>query len=506
MKNLMIAVLVLALGGAGGFKYLTGQDSLAQELPESSMATVRTGSMKITVTENGYLKAKNSEEIKPKFKGGSQVTWLIEEGEEVVEGDILAEFDKTELERRIDDLENQMIQYEAELEAAQSSLAIQERDSNAGIEKAELQLELRGLELERYEKGDMPNEKRKKILAFEKATSEFGRAMDRFEQVPELEKEGFLTKIQVEEERIKLREAEIGEENAKRDLELYNTYTVAMELKQKNASLKDAQRELQNSREKATISLKEKQARVTQKERQISQTEDRLNEQKEERDHHTVKSPGSGIVYYGNPDQNWMRDQIKVGNHLSSGHTLFTLPDLREMQVLIQIHEADIARVKVGMPASVSVETNKGEVFDGEVTDIATVATAQSWTDDSNKTFRVELTMQKSETELRAGVTSKVEIHVAEFEDVLQVPIHAVFPEGGSHFCFVYADGKIKKTSVEVGRNNSHRVEVKSGVAEGDRVLLYDPRLDSEVGAEEAGSEAEDGGLSSGLAGMGEDA
>jgi len=502
MKNLMIAVLVLALGGAGGFRYLTNQDSLAQELPESSMATARIGAMKITVTENGYLKAKDSEEIKPQFKGGSQVTWLVEEGEEVEEGDILAEFDKTDLERRIDDLENQMIQYEAELEAAQSSLAIQERDSNAGIEKAELQLELKGLELERYEKGDLPNEKRKKILAFEKATSEFSRAKDRFEQVPALEEEGFLTKIQVEEERIKLREAEIGEENAKRDLELYNSYTVAMELKQKNANLKDAQRVLQNAREKAKISLKEKQARVTQKERQISQTQDRLDEQREELDHHTIKSPAPGIVYYGSPDQQWMRDQIKVGNHLSSGHTMFTLPDLREMQVLVQVHEADISRVKVGMPASVSVETNKGEVFGGEVTDIATVATAQSWTDDSNKTFKVEITMQKSETELRAGVTSKVEIHVAEFEDVLQLPIHAVFPEEGAHYCFVYADGEIRKTVVEVGRNNSHHVEIKSGLKEGERVLLYDPRLDSEVQSEESAEEEESSGLSSGLSGM----
>ena len=500
MKNLLIAVLVLAVGGAGGMKYFSGGDSLAREMPESSMAAARRGSMTVTVTENGYLKAKNSEEIKPKFKGGSQVTWLIEEGEEVVEGDILAEFDKTELERRIDDFENQMIQYEAELEAAQSGLAIQERDSNAGIEKAELQLDLKRLELERYEEGDQPNEKRKKVLAFEKATSEFGRAKDRFEQVPELEKEGFLTKNQVEEERIKLREAEIGEENAKRELELYNAYTVTMELKQKNANLRDAERVLQNAREKSTISLKEKQARVTQKERQISQTEDRLAEQKKELEYHTIKSPAPGIVYYGNPDRSWMRDQIKVGNHLSSGHTMFTLPDLREMQVLVQVHEADIARVKEGMRASVSVETNKGELFEGEVTEIATVATAQSWTDDSNKTFKVTITMKKSETELRAGVTSKVEIHVAEYEDVLQLPIHAVFPEEGTHYCFVYADGVITRTVVEVGRNNSHQVEIKSGLDEGDRVLLYDPRLDSEVETKE--SEEEDG-MSTGLAGMG---
>jgi RND family efflux transporter MFP subunit len=512
---LTILLGLVAVIAAVGARWLGGNETGAQEVPESAVAVVRRGDLEITVTENGYLKAKNSDEIKPKFRGGSEVTWLIDEGEEVVEGDILAEFDKTEIERRISDLENQMIQYEAELEAARSALAIQERDGSASIEKAQLAVELKRMDLERYQKGDLPNERRKKVLASEKAVSELERAIDRFEQVPELEREGFLTKIQVEEERIKLREAEIGKENAERDLELYETYTTAMELRQKESDLRDAERELENSREKRTISLKEKQARVTQQERQINQTHERLEHEREELANHTVLSPGAGVVYYGDPERRWMRDQIKVGNSLSSGHTMFTLPDLTDMQVLIQVHEGDIDQVEEGMAVIVTVETHKGRSFTGKVTEIATVATSQSWTDEANKTFRVEVTMDKAEIELRAGVTAKVEIQVEELADVLQIPIHAVFPEDGQHWCFLITSGKVERRKVEVGKNNAHFVEVTKGLSEGERVLLYDPRVAGEVGAAPGGSgraddadpvDADDGGLggmSSGLSGMG---
>lgn len=501
-----IATLVLIAGWIGT-SWMGLGDARAQVVPESALFDVRRGDLSIAVTENGYLKAKNNEEIKPKFRGGSQLTWLIEEGEEVEEGAILAEFDKTEIERRVADLENQLIQYEAELEAARSALAIQERDNTASIEKAELALELKQLEVERYEKGDSPNERRKKVLAFEKAASEHERAVERFEQVPELEREGFLTKIQVEEERIRLREAEINKENAQRDLELYETYTTSMERMQKASDLKDAQRELENAREKATINLKEKQARVTQKERQIDQAEEQLRQEKEQLGHHTIKAPRPGVVYYGDPGRPWMRDQIKVGNNLSSGHTLFTLPDLREMQVLVQVHEADIDLVKEDMEAVVTVETHKDRTFKGVVTDIATVATSQSWTDDSNKTFRVEITMEPSDVELRAGVTAKVEIRVEVLQGVVHVPIHAIFTEGGVHRAFVWRDGEPEERVVAVGKNNPHFVQVQEGLSEGERVLLYDPRETGVVGRsgapEESAAEGEGAGLSAELSGMG---
>src|SRR6185503_20749639 len=131
---------------------------------------------------NGYLTAKDNVKISPKFKGQGTITVLVEEGKTVAPGDILVEFDKTQLEQQISELENSLVQYEIELEAAKANLEIQERDNQATIEKAELALQIARLTLERYELGDAPNELRKFNLATEKAASELDRAKERFQQ------------------------------------------------------------------------------------------------------------------------------------------------------------------------------------------------------------------------------------------------------------------------------------------------------------------------------------
>jgi HlyD family secretion protein len=488
--GLILVLAVIGVAASGEFRVF-GKES-GEAPPPSALFKVARGDLSITIEENGYLTAKNNSSIKPKFEGQGTITWLIDEGKEVEPDEVLVEFDKTDLENRILELENSLVQYEIELEAARAALEIQERDNAASIEKAELALQMAQLTLERYEKGDQPNELRKQLLATEKATSEFERATERFEQVPELVKQGFLTRIQEEEERIRLREAEINKENAERDLELLQTYTQRMDRTQKETAVKDAERELENARQKAGINLKERQASLAQRERQVTTTKQRLEKQREELANFTIKAEKAGIVHYGDPARPWYREQIKVGNTLHRGTTVLTIPDLSEMQVLVNVHEADIELVKKEMPVLVMVETRKEHAFPAKITEIATVASTTNWTDESNKSFRVEILLDPTDIELRAGVTAKAEIQVETLEDVLHVPIHAVVSEGGKHLCFLWKDGAPVERAVEIGKNNAHYVEIVSGLEQGEQILLYDPR--SEGGGERSGEEDAEAG------------
>lgn len=471
----VIGVLVLAGVAWSGRGLVLGGEKKAA-FPASSRARVARGDLVITVEENGYLTAKENVNVKPKFKGQGTITWLIEEGKLVKPGDLLVEFDRTELETQITELENNLAQYEIELEAARANLEIQQRDNQATIEKAELALEAARLTLEKFEQGDAPNELRKLDLAVEKAESEFSRAKERFQQVPELVAQGFLTRIQEEEERIRLREAEIGQENARRDRELWQTYTQRMERTKNETAVKDAERELENSRKKAEINLKEKQAAVTQREGQVASTKSRLEQQREELGHYTVKCEKEGTVHYGDPEQPWWRDDIKVGSTVYQGATLVTIPDLSSMQVLIQVHEADIDKVALDLPVVVTVDSRPGESFEGKITEIATVANSANWTDESNKSFKVEITLAGITGTLRPGVTAKAEIEVETIPGVLQVPLHAIAAENGKNLAFVVLGDGYEERAVEIGKHDSHKVEIKAGLAEGDEVLLYDPR------------------------------
>jgi RND family efflux transporter MFP subunit len=214
---------------------------------------------------------------------------------------------------------------------------------------------------------------------------------------------------------------------------------------------------------------------VTNAEGKIKSTEARLKKLKEELDHMTVKSPRDGIALYGDPDNEWMRREIKVGARWGSGNTLFTLPDMKEMQLVVRINEADISMIKKEMDAIVTVEAFKGRTFKGKVTEIASTA-SDNW-DSGARTFRVEITIEPfTDIEMRAGTTAKAEIQVEELKDVVYLPIHAVFAEEGAHFCFMPKAGGFEKREVKVGKNNLHYVEALEGLKEGELVLLYDPR------------------------------
>ncbi len=482
MKMLWTLLVLIALAW-GGWRWFGGSASLAANGSHASERFVaKRGDLKIAIVENGYLKAKNSLNLSPEFEGEARIAWLVDEGKEVAEGDVLAEFDKSEIETQVHESERQLLQAQNEHEGSKAELEIERRDSMASIEAAEFNLKGAGMKLERYDKGEAPNLRRKMALEVEKADHDFARATERYQQVPDLEKEGFMTKIQAEQERIRLKEAEIGMENAHRELELFETYNDPMEHEQLAVNLKDAERQLVNAREKAEISVREKETRVSRSESELSQNEQRVTKLKEELSKMTIKAPRPGLVHYGDPGRPWERDQIKVGERLWRGNTLFTLPDLREMQVLIQVHEADIDLVRLEQPVHVTIEAFKDRVFVGKVTRINSVADS-NWMDENNKTFGCEISMEAVDVKLRAGISAKVEIQVEELKDVVHVPIHAVVSEDGASFVFVPEGPAWRKQKVEIGKNNTHYVVVTDGLAAGDAVLLYDPR-DTEVGAD----------------------
>ena len=475
MKTTIVILALVALAAGWRF-YGVGAAAAAGEVSADAVFEVRRDTLKITVSENGYLKAKNNTEIKPEFRRSATITWLIDEGEQVEEGDKLAEFEKTDLENELAETSNQLIQYETELAAAQAEVEIQVRDNAAAIEAAEFAKELATLKRERYLEGDGPNELRKLKLAVDKATSDYERAKEKYAQVPLLLEEKFMTKDAAEEERIRLQEMSINKQNAEEDLRLYKKYNEPMQRTELSNAVKDAERQLTNAKEKAEINLAEKRALVTRKERQVNSTRQDKEKLEEQLGFMTITAPSPGVIHYGDPARPWMRDEVKVGNNFHRGNALFTLPDLREMQVLVQVHEADIDMLDEDMDVIVTVEASKGNLFPAKVTHIATVATSD-WSDEANKTFRVEITMEPIEVKLRAGITATAEVMCEEIPDVLVAPIHTVIVGGRRALLFrAQRDRDRAHVWSRPGKNNAHYVIIDSGLAEGEKVLLYDPR------------------------------
>jgi RND family efflux transporter MFP subunit len=199
-----------------------------------------------------------------------------------------------------------------------------------------------------------------------------------------------------------------------------------------------------------------------------------------------IRAPGAGIVIYGDARRPFDDREIKVGEMVYSGQPFITLPDLTEMQVVVAVHEADVARVRDGQKAFITVETSRSRPVAGTVTRVAPVATSQGrrWYDQT-KRFDVELVLEGDITgmHLKPGLTANVEILLEELTDALAVPAQSVFSQRGKFHVFRKRGGTAERVEVEIASGNAQYVVVTAGLAEGDEIFLYNPEAVTEDGA-----------------------
>jgi len=106
-----------------------------------------------------------------------------------------------------------------------------------------------------------------------------------------------------------------------------------------------------------------------------------------------------------------------------SAPTLFTIgEDLTKMQIVTNIDEADVGRIKVGMPATFTVDAYPEEVFSGTISQIRLSATTVQNVVTYNAIFSVDNPQQR----LKPGMTASVKILVEEVTDALQIPNSAL--------------------------------------------------------------------------------
>ena len=163
---------------------------------EGGFVKVGRGDLSLTLSERGTLTTRNATNIRSVVRGRRRIEWLVDEGTVVKKGDILVELEKTEVQRRIDQLENELISVETSLNSAINDLKIQEDKNKTTLEKAKLNLEVAEVELEKLILGDIPRRERELSLAIEKATSELERSEGLWKDMPTMLEKGFVTQDQ----------------------------------------------------------------------------------------------------------------------------------------------------------------------------------------------------------------------------------------------------------------------------------------------------------------------
>jgi len=180
---------------------------------------------------------------------------------------------------------------------------------------------------------------------------------------------------------------------------------------------------------------------------------------------------------------------VEEDGNVSMGTEVVTVTDYGNLEMVVNVDELDISKVKVGQAANIKVSALEDKEFTGKVTSVAKEANS-----DSNSVAKYAVTVKISKPSgLLVGMTAEATITTDKAEDVVTVPVEAVQKEDDQYYVLVATgtaaneEGTTEtastKQTVEVGLQNTEVAEIKSGLEEGTTVVLptFESSSDSET-------------------------
>jgi Cu(I)/Ag(I) efflux system membrane fusion protein len=168
------------------------------------------------------------------------------------------------------------------------------------------------------------------------------------------------------------------------------------------------------------------------------------------------RSPAAGVV---------IEKTVVEGDAVTAGQRLFRIADLDEIWVEADVHEADLARIAKGDPATVTLTYLPGRTFGGKV------AFVYPYLDPATRTGRVRIALANKQRELKPDMFATVTFAVS-LGDRLQIPSSAVIYTGPRRLVFVdLGDGRLRPQDVTIGARSGDLVEVVDGLHAGDVVV-----------------------------------
>jgi multidrug efflux pump subunit AcrA (membrane-fusion protein) len=415
LLGLAIAAAVLGLAGWGGSKlYSDLEDRSGSTVP---VTAVKRGDVVFMVTAQGALQGGNSKVLIAPMTGSRELilTMLRKPGEAVAKDEVVAEFDTTEESYRL---------REAEAEAAEAALLVEQSQNEAKAREEELRYELikarADLRVAELECG------RNELLAA-----------------------------------LAARQNEIAREAAREKLE-------------------KLEKDYDSRRAAAAASIAIQIAAKNKEEMQAKSARRNIEMM-------TLRAPIAGYVHVErNQNSNFFYQGmqlplLQVGDAVRPGLGVVQIPDLSSWEVTAQIGEEDRGHIAMGQPAEVGVVALPGKTYTATVSSLGGT-TGPPW----NRRFECKLALQGATPDLRPGMTARVVIRTHVEKNVLWVPAQALFERDGKRFVYINGAGGFTTKDVDLVRRSESQVVIK-GLQEGELVAMASPIGQGEKKQQEGG-------------------
>ncbi len=169
-------------------------------------------------------------------------------------------------------------------------------------------------------------------------------------------------------------------------------------------------------------------------------------------------SPRDGLVLERNAIE---------GMKAPAGEVLFRIADISVVWVIADVPEHDLGGVKLGQPATMRVRSLAGRTFNGKINLI------YPQVNKATRTTRVRIELPNADNVLLPDMYADVEISTGATEPVLAVPDSAIVDSGTRQVVILdMGDGRFQPREVKLGARGEGFVEIREGIAEGDRIVV----------------------------------
>ncbi len=171
-----------------------------------------------------------------------------------------------------------------------------------------------------------------------------------------------------------------------------------------------------------------------------------------------VRAPFDGII--GNK-------RVEMGEIVGPGQVLMIIYNTKKLNAQMKIPEAYVPKLKYGQNVQLELDAFEGKTITGKITKISGTP------DPKTRMFIVYISLPFADSVIKPGMFAKGTVAIDKKTDTIMIPEKAVFEESGKKFVYIVENGRAKKIEVKLGEYSNGSVEIKSGLSDGNMVVVF---------------------------------
>lgn len=414
----------------------------------------------LRITASGKVVPVKSVNISPKNPGVLSQLY-VEQGDRIQQGQILARMDSASIEA-------QRSQYRANLAQSQAQLAEAVAGSRPQeIAQAKARLAQSQAQLAAARAGNRPQEVAQSQSQVDAAQARVNYTSQQVKRYQYLYKEGAETKQLLDQAISDDKSARANLEEAKKRFSLVQSGTRTEEIDQRQAAVNEA---------RAALVLLEDGTRseeIVQRQAAVAAAEAQLKGVQVQLEDTIIRAPLSGIVTQKYAEPGAFVTPTTSASSSASATSSSIVAVARGLEILAQVPEADLGRIKQGQQVEIVADAYPDQVFKGHVRLIAPEAVVEQGV----TSFQVRIALDTGTDKLRSGLNVDLTFLGDRVNNALVLPTVSIVTEKGKTGVLVPdANNKPQFREITVGAQIQEQTQILEGVKAGDRIFVNPPK------------------------------